>query len=234
MYQTLLAVAFFTTLLAGGAANRAQADSKTIPLDQIWGYQMPGTRDVRELEPARNYDQLPSLEKLLSDSLVARVQHALMDRPAEGKQAGPAFVVQGSGKAALTNAARVLTGKEKRVETFPPDTDLTLVFFSYRCGQYVWLDSVERTPNRITIGYRFVTHRTRESTMHFALIPLGKLPKGTIQVEIKQLPPVSIDGDQIPTVPDLQRVVCGSFSFDVGENHEKTIRSAAGVRSGTV
>ncbi len=199
-------------------AETTDDQPKEIPLDTIWAAGMPGTQSVRKLEPNPNYTQLPTSEELIRDSLVARIQHILSDRPIEGEKAGEAFVVVGGGKDALKKAADVLSGKAKPPNLVPTEADLTLVFYSYRCGRYVRLDSVERTADRIVIKYRFVSHRTSESTTHFALIPLGKMRKGAVQVEIKQLPPTTIDEpDRVSPMPDPQRIVCDSFSFRVGE-----------------
>lgn len=222
MYPICFAAGFAAGILflseAQGEPLHDNAEAVTIPLDEIWAYEMPGTRSVRRLEPQQNYVQLPTLDELIRDSLVARIQHVLLNRPNDGKSAGPAFVVSGHGKEALKNAADVITKKAEAPGILPPNVNLTLIFYSYSCGRYVWIDSVRRSTNQIVINYRFVSHRTNESTAHFALIPLGKLRKGIVQVEVKQLPPSSIDRfARVSPMPDPKRVVCDSFSFQVGE-----------------
>jgi hypothetical protein len=212
-YVTCVSALLVTSWVSGEDDDPAA----TIPLDRIWAYNMPGTKSVRELEPQHNYDQLPSQEQLLRDSSIARIQHALLDRPAEGELAGPAYLVTGTGKQALEKVADIVTKKIEPTQVLSADTDLTAVFYSYRCGQYVWIDSVKKTNNQITIRYRFVAHRTRESTTHFALIPLGKLPVGTFHVEIEELPPATLNDDPTTPIQDPQRIVCDSFSCQIGE-----------------
>ena len=184
-----------------------------IPLDQIWAYDMPRTRDVRELEPKAN--PTLSIEELTRRLDVWKILKVLKDRPSEGETAGSAFVVLGVGKEALKNAEAVFSSGKDTRKVLPADTELSLVFYSYMCGRYVRLVSVERSPNQITVKYQFVAHQTENMSTHFALIPLGKLSAGTFQVKIEQLEPIDEQGRSVAPISNPQRLVCDSFSFDV-------------------
>ena len=187
-------------------------DATLVPLDQIWANDMPGTRNVRAIESQKQPGQVWKLEQ---SPLYVQIFRSLHQFPKEGEKVGPAFVVEGTGKVALSNAHAIFTKQAAPESSFPPDTDLTLVFYSFIFGRYVWIESVEQAENLITVNYRFVSHMTAESTTHFALIPLGKLPNGKFRVEIKQLPPKSVHGQTVSLVSDPSRFVCDSFSFRV-------------------
>jgi len=203
--------------------------SKEIPLDQIWGYKLPGTRDVRELEPKADPKLLSKeleglspvdAERRMSDEFTRRLDHrkilkALNMRPKADETAGTAFVVAGTGKAALANAALVFAGSKERQTVFPPDADLSLVFYSYDCGRYVRLRSVDRWSNFITVRYQFVAHATMEITKHFALIPIGKLSEGDYHVKVEQLAPFDERGLPPKPISEPQSIVSGSFAFVV-------------------
>ena len=112
----------------------------------------------------------------------------------------------------------MLVDGKKPQETFPPDTKVSLVFFSYQYGPYVHLHKVTRRGNLINVRYQFVPHKTEEVTEHFALIPIGKLAAGKVRVEIIQSPmePKFVKAGWKDIKPDIaSRIVCGSFSFDV-------------------
>lgn len=180
-----------------------------IPLDQIWAHQMPGTRNVRDLEQSGE----PISEEQLRKSLVWQLDRDLFNRRKEGKTAGPAFVVIGTGKEALDNAYTVITEHIEPEQLFSAGTDLSLVFYSHMSGgYYVHLDSIERAERKIRVNYRFVAHNTGDATSHFALIPLGRLPEGKFHVEIKQVP--SLKGSPHR---DLSWLVCEDTSFRVKE-----------------
>jgi hypothetical protein len=195
------------------------AKPKAIPLDEIWAYQMPDTRDVTELQPKIPDPGKLSKEELFRKSPILQIQRSLNERPKEGEKAGPAFVVVGTGEEALKNAHSVFVKKDEKepVRFFPSDTDLSLVFYSYMSGRYVHIKSVEQSDKLITVKYQFVSHQTQEVTHHFALIPLGKLSPGTVQVKIKELPPVNEQNEEVERIPSPKSIVCDSFSFRVKE-----------------
>jgi hypothetical protein len=200
------------------AAPAAPADDEsktvTIPLDQIWAYDMPGTRDTGQLEPNK-----PA--KLGSGPLVGEILRALAVTPAEGKEARPGFAVLGTGLEAIREAHAVLVDNSKPRQAFPTGGEVSVVFFSYEAGSYVYLNRVERGGNVVEIYYRFVPHRTMNLTSHFAIIPLGALPAGKIYVKILQSPleqEYTIQGFRPVTDAVSRQIVCRSFSFSVVQN----------------
>jgi hypothetical protein len=201
-----------------------RSELATIPLDQIWAFDMPGTHDVQELEPDKFGEHtrgLPSAERsrLLDESITDQIRVALdKDRPSKGTIAKPGFAVLGTGAEALQGAYDVLVKKKTPDKSFPLGSNVTLVFFSHLCGQYVHLVDVERKRNAIKIQYQFVPHMNADLTWHFALIPVGKLPIGKYGVEIIQLP-----GGKDKTghfvgglsADQARQIVCQPFSFSV-------------------
>jgi hypothetical protein len=94
-----------------------------------------------------------------------------------------------------------------------------LVFFSHPSSYYARLRTVERDGNQFTVSYQFEPHLTPESTVHFALIPLGKLPAGEYRVVYRQLPideKFAAQGFQ-PVEPRAAELVAHNFKFTIGE-----------------
>jgi hypothetical protein len=192
--------------LAEPTDQRPDAEAITIPLDQIWAYDMPGTRDIQKFERHGHSELLEAIRRTLST------------RPPQGKTARAGFAVVGDGPDALPDIHAVLVEGKKPRENFPPDSDLTLVFFSYQFGFYVHLHSVSLRGDFIEIQYRFVPHKTKEVTEHFALIPVGKLRPSKVQVDVLQLPMAQefASAGWKPVNDDVvRRIVCQSFSFVV-------------------
>ncbi|MEX2170300.1 MAG: hypothetical protein WD851_13385 [Pirellulales bacterium] len=175
-----------------------------IPLDQIWAFRMPGTKDVGKLDA--NKTETGTIYKILM---------SLGKRPEEGEKAAPAFVVEGTGQDALKTAATVLIKTAEAPHRVAADTDLALVFYSYSCGQFVHIVSVEQSDKQIRILYQFVGHATTNMTRHFALIPIGRLSPGEVEVIIEQTASINERGDERPPLRGLERLVCDSFSFEV-------------------
>ena len=185
-----------------------------IPLKDIWALDMPGTKDVRKLEPAGAGSGDPQSKSFIP-SLIQEIAEAIKYPAAKGPDEG--FVVAGSDKSALQAARDVLTGKTKRQAALPADSEVSIVFFSYVCGDYVHLESVKEFKNVIEIRYRFVNHMTRDVTQHFAIIPLGKLKLGEYRVDIvrdrtgeKPMESPAGSGQDLAS-----RFVCKSFEFSV-------------------
>lgn len=200
-------LACFMVANATADAANEEAKSRIIALDQIWGYNLPGTRDLLKIEGRSSAKQQ-----------IEEIRDALSTPPPQGKEASAGFAVAGSGADALREAHAVLVGGKKPRQTLPQDSELSLVFFSYQFGPYVHLQKVLRRGNVIEVQYLFVPHKTEEVTEHFALIPLGKLAAGKVRVEITQLPMekrfVSAGWNDI--APEVaRRIVCRPFSFVV-------------------
>ena len=128
------------------------------------------------------------------------------------------FGVIGAGKKALKEAHAVLKDKNNVdwQQQLPKDTELSLVFFHFATGWHPELDSVEQSHDSIVVRYKFIQpEQPSFGAARFALIPLGKLSPGTVNVKCEQLPPRDYRGLKIKEKPALERLVCDSFSFEV-------------------
>ena len=190
------------------------AVSARIPLKNIWAHDMPGTKNVAELEPdAQSKVPKADRDRPLALGIRQSLQYQVGQVPGEG------FVVTGTGRSALQAAHDVLTDKKRRQSGFPTNSELSIVFFSYQFGDYIHLESVEQSKNVIEIRYRFVPHMTREVTEHFAIIPLGKLEPGKYQVDIVN-DSAGSKAVESPMGSDqgwANKVICKSFSFSVSD-----------------
>jgi hypothetical protein len=183
---------------------KKESRAVTIPLTSIWAYNMPGTRELQKMEDRRVAKQIEGIRRALSQL------------PPQGKEAGKGIAVLGTGVDALAEAHAVLVEGKKPRKTFPVDSEVSIFFYSYESGFYVHLRSITRQGNSIEIRYRFVTHKTKELTQHFALIPLGKITPGQFPVEIIQapMPEEFIKAGWKPVKSEVvKRIVCKSFSF---------------------
>jgi hypothetical protein len=192
------------------AEPTVQDDAAVIPLDRIWALDMPGTQKLSTAVTAAGEYATPG-GKLLEDI----VRKALTFKK-EGEQAKPGFAVVGTGVETLTQAHAALVNGEEIPQTFPSDNEFVIVFFSHSFGWYVHLEEVVRYGTTIMIRYHFVPHRTKESTSHLALIPLGNLPPGQYNVKVVQLPMEQefLDWGLKPLDKDWEaRVVCRPFQF---------------------
>lgn len=212
----------FATVTMCATPLSAEEEPTTIPLKAIWAYEMPGTRDVRELEPDKFGKAIEGLssDEQLKTMERSHVSHILQSlEPANVNQARQrAFAVVGTGAKALGAARSVLAEGEKPRSSLPAESELSVVFFSRRFGYYVHIHEVRLQDNTIEISYRFEPHRTKEVTSHFALIPVGKLEAGFFEVAIVQVPMKQTavnSGFQPPASSIASRVVSGPFRFEV-------------------
>jgi len=181
-------------------------DSIVIPLEEIWGYQLEGTRDIGTLD----FDQLPQPLGTLST------------RPldsADQQEAQPGFAVLGTGQEALVAAHAKLPDDKQPTDAFPAGNEISLVFFSQgRAAPFIVLERVERRDQVIDIRYRWRSDGSGGS-QPFALIPLGKLPSGEYQVNM--MPTLGEDIRLRPGsagtefVASLRRSVCQPFTFTI-------------------
>src|SRR5436853_3199176 len=95
----LVAIAFAAVAIAGEPDDKAMS----IPLKDIWAFQMPGTKDVTKLEVAGKVIKGDADLPLTSEIRASVV------RAAGGP--GRGFAVLGTGSEALQDAHKVLTGK---------------------------------------------------------------------------------------------------------------------------
>jgi len=200
--------------------SESKQDSVNIPLDQIWALDMPGTRDVRDLEPDFSKQRLSNKE-LIRRSLVVQIQRAIQ-WPHEDKIAAHGFIAEGTDLEALTLASDVLLEKQKRVETFRTGIDLTAIFYSHRSGHYIYLDKVTQDGHVIRVHYHFIRRSAPNQTGHFALIPLRKLSTGNYHVKMIRGPTQQAEHIWESTrqvdAKLVEKVVCKSFQFKVVPN----------------
>ena len=99
--STLAPLTLVSILFAQASGESPIEKANTIPLDKIWAYEMPGTRDVRELEPdhfGKHVADLPGEQqlKLLHGSLVQQIIRSLIYlREEESVNAQSGFAVSG-------------------------------------------------------------------------------------------------------------------------------------------
>lgn len=219
-------IAILLALILSCSISHAE-DSVEIPLSEIWALRMPGTRDVKELEPeaygpeARALSETEQFQRFNSSN-TQQIRNSLElepDSDAPGpKKPGKAFAVVGTGKKALTEAKEILSGRKKPQSSFSANSRLSIVFYSLQSGSYVHLTSVERQGNRINIHFQFVPHFTDDMSDHFALIPVMQLPHGEIEVQIIQesMKDQYGIGEGLEANSDWQdHVICKPFSFTV-------------------
>jgi len=204
-----LAVGAGCAYAVDGGEKLSKVETVVIPLDQIWAYGMPGTRDVRTLVDMKQVTQ----------SLGMRVggPPSFISHKGE-KIAGPGFAVLGTGMEALLATHAELPEGEKYPDTFPFGSEISVVFFSHGFDQYVHLHRVERQGNVITIRYRFVPHLTKNFSDHFALIPVSKLRPGKVQVNIVRTSRKGkyvVGGWKPTSAEEERRIACKSFSFSI-------------------
>jgi hypothetical protein len=208
VHLCVLLIAALTSIVR---AEDTTEKTQVIPLDRIWALNMPGTKAVGELDSV----QEPS--GVVRHPSIREISRMLSSRTASNEKAGTTFIVAGSDARALQNAQAVFTDTRERATDFPSKKDLSLVFYSRLSGRYIHLVSVEVVCHVFTINYRFVSHNTRDSTVHFAIIPIGQLPMGEYEVKIEQLPPVDEKGMLTSPVVDSERIVSQDFSFRIKE-----------------
>jgi hypothetical protein len=199
-----IGIASFFLCLTTNAQSPDEEQAVTIPLKEIWGFSMPGTRDLQKIEDRRAAKQ------------IEEIRGALSTRPPQGKKAKAGFAVVGTGLEALREAHAVLVEGRRPRDTFPAYSDISVAFSSHQFSYYVHISKVERRGNVVAIKYGFVPHATKELTEHFALIPLGKLPPGKMQISLVQmpLPKEFIDLQRIDRKV-VETIVCQPFSFAV-------------------
>jgi hypothetical protein len=176
--------------------------AEEIPLKEVWALDMPGTKNVSELDP---YD-------FHKPTAVTKINRVFFTKKDEGTPPGKCFVVQGEGQEALKNAAEVLVCNEPRPKAVPLGEAVSLVFYSHPAPGYVHLDSVSLSGDEITINYKVVIHAEAVTTAHFALIPLRDLSEGKYTVKLNQVP---AKGARVamPDPEKTKRAVCDPSFF---------------------
>ncbi len=175
------------------------AERMEIPLDAIWGYGIPGTRDLREVPTGDA--SVPTVDKLL---VAIR----------ESWRHDVGIAVDGEGAEALSNFVRKRIGKQERSEV-RADAPVSLAFYTGGVGWHILLEKIVRQGNVVTIQYRPIPHHEASSTSHLALIPVGQLPSGKYRVVVEQLPmDEKYEKQGFRQPPRLLRErISGSFTF---------------------
>lgn len=166
-------------VLAAPASRAADKDAESveIPLEEIWALDMPGTRDIRDLNTPDN----PIVDKVLNQIReVRKFDHT--------------FVVRGEGADALREFLRVRTD-HPYWNRMPADEPLSIVFYSKPTREHVVLASIERKSTRFFPRYRFAPREGLVRTPALALIPIGKLSPARFEVKIERLPAEEKDLD---------------------------------------
>ena len=213
-----LTVAILLLSVANAEPPKDKAEPVIIPLDQIWAYKMPGTRDIEEF---------PRRPDMLLMELVFDLRWERAERLRFKGMAKPGFAVSGSGRSALHAALAVFLDGGMRCAEFSPEDEIAIVFFSEFISRYrVQIREVKRKENEIEIRYELELSVAESgegrSFVNFALIPLGKLPVAKYHVQIRQLPrdltPTEIELGLKPLDEKWSRnFLCKPFSFAVTE-----------------
>jgi hypothetical protein len=209
MKRALLAV----ILLLLPAAEAPGVKSREVPLKDIWGYGLKGTKPIAELGPP--------LPNGIANQNMNEIGLAIGGKVRQ--PAGPAFIVKGPDRMAFKSMAAKFKGErhglrpahEKWGQTFDSD-DVWLVFYSHP-SMTIELDKVKIVGKRIIVTYHFVITYQREVHHSYALIPLGKLPKGDYEVEIVRSKTVDRMGNdkESETTPRLIATVCKNGTFQI-------------------
>jgi hypothetical protein len=186
-------------------------NAEDIPLKEIWAADMPGTRNIRELEPRTEGDHRKYGP--LMHEIYKRLQRSEgWGRP----DAGAGFAVSGSGTAALNAAYDTLVDRSERREALPSG-EASLIFYARRSPMFCYLEEIQRVGNVIMLHYGFTAHRTGNITSHFAIIPLGKLSPGKYTVRLEQRKVIWADSvTRLEPLKDelVKQIVSQPFSFE--------------------
>ncbi len=219
---------FLTTLALSLIFVTAESKAVTIPLDQVWAWDIPETKDIRTLEPKHfgpRVRKLPEKKQfqLLKSSLVQQIRRAIKDTY-ETEAAGPGFIVAGSDRVALNNAHDILVNDRKPLDKFPNGTSVTVFFYSrLTAGRHFHIKRCDRKGSAITVKYQLVPYNQKMMTLHFALIPLGILEPGNYSVRFVNIPEARyFQGRRIQPVSkeDREKLICKAFDFSVFADDE--------------
>jgi hypothetical protein len=187
--------------------TEASAEALDIPLKEIWGYSMPGTKDISELD-SENEDPMQSVS--------SRIRRA-NSQMKMWEKAGKGFAVSGTPQEALAEAERVFTAKKQRTSVFTPEDEISLFVFTRGGGGSALLERIVRDGRQIRVEYHIGSRSEGGVPLHLALVPLGKLDKGRYSVEmIMRRPQPGPIGAPKPISQDfLDTYISQNFSFSV-------------------
>jgi hypothetical protein len=187
-----------------------------IPLDQIWAYKMPETRDI---EKAAKQDDMRRLSSI-TESWFHRAGRLKFKDIAR-----PGFAVPGSGREPLLAALAVFEEHKKAIPNeFLEGDEITIVFFSEPTGRLVRIQHVVRERTNVEIQYS-IEPEVYGFRFNLALIPLGKLPVGEYQVAMCQLPRKLTSNEVKMGLKTFDEewsrdFLCKPFVFTITENGE--------------
>jgi hypothetical protein len=211
---------------ANGSKASAQSvdvgsKAETIPVNEIWAYEMPGTRKLADLWKGKS----ERVDSILWNTVLELV-YERADQLDFKNTARSGFAVSGKGRSALHAAFAVFIDWNARRERFSPEDEMTIVFFSDPISRYpVQIRQVQRNGETIQIQYELVPDVSRSSPVNFALIPLGTLPVGSYRVEMRQLPRQITDVESKLGFKPLdeewsREFLCKPFKFTVTNKRE--------------
>lgn len=186
----------------------------SIPLGDIWAFDMPGTKSMRHLDPLS--DDVPYAGQPETKSFFWKMMKALQ-KPKHDNRIGTVFIVVGDPQEALLEASLVLQGKKNPRDVLPTDANLSLVFFARSGGEYVQITSVESGDTEVTINYRRTQHMTANLSYHAALIPIGRRSSGSLAVRIHELPTLDEYGQPGYFVRSAKNRISGNRTFCIQE-----------------
>lgn len=177
----ILAAILLVLLVAAECIAESRKEvTTTIQPDQIWAFQMPGTRGIEKSVPQADFRRLEEVFKL-SYARAYRREFKNISRPG--------FAVAGGGVSALQSALTIFEKGSKPTNKFSSEDEITLAFFSEPPkGNIVRISKVEQRDRQFEIQYQLEPDIARNSIQAFALIPLGKLRVGDYRAEMRQLP----------------------------------------------
>ena len=187
----------------------ADPEPVEIPLNEIWGYNVQGTKPIVSAREPRLLNQ-EQFDLLRVDKNLTPIVHA-----------GPAFILNGKPKQAIKGVPLVLGGSYQPKHSFT-EGDLCLIVCAYASSSHFILDKVERAPRRIRISWHLQPSGDEMSIAYLVLIPLPNCQPGEYDVDMNRTGEPKFG-------PDWW--VSKSTSFQVLEREEPSPRSPPGFAS---
>lgn len=187
--KSVFLAVFSLTIATGLSAEEPSVapESVVIPLDRVWALNMPGTRDIHNLEPSVTTHQ-PEFKRLLPE-IIKAISPYEKKMPPEMTIQEPGFAIAVADEDALSEVYSILVSEMPRVDTITVDDDVSLVFFAGEFTQDVKLEKIERDGHTIKVSYSFVPRLEKFMSSQLAIIPIGKLPNaGEYKVNFDALP----------------------------------------------
>jgi hypothetical protein len=234
VYNAARVSALVVVAIVSGCGPDKGLDDGLISLSSAWGYGIPGTKDIRDLDPVSHgrYVETPEqqaeFENSLVQSILAELSRFGPDAPYRigadelhriDRDTPPlkAFVVEGVGRDALDEVYEILAGGQPVVDQFDVGTELSVVFFTAAIGASVSIESIEHRESEVVIEYRFQQHWADDSSVHLALIPMPPMPTGQGSIRVTRLLPDRFENrDASGDIPkQFEKLVSQSSKFSI-------------------